>query len=135
MGKGWNGDDVKKLPQGAGYLYLREAFKYVIDMFTPLCETLILSAHCKEKQIDLDGKEMFEMEPDLTGKLKSIISAKADAIGYVYRNKNKTMVNFMGGDNYIVESRAEHLSNKEFVLVEKTDSGFIHHWDNIFITK
>jgi len=31
-------------------------------------------------------------------------------------NKNKTMINFKGGDNYIVESRAEHLSNKEFEI-------------------
>lgn len=133
QGKAWQGDDVKKLPNGAGYLYLREAFKYIIDMFTPLCDTLILSAHCKEKQIEKEGKEMSEFEPDLTGKLSSIISAKAHAIGYVYRDKNKTMINFKGGDNYIVESRAEHLSNKEFILVEKTDKGFIHHWDQIFI--
>lgn len=43
--------DVRLLPNGAGYLYLRQAIRKMIDMFKPLCETLILVAHVKDKQI------------------------------------------------------------------------------------
>ena len=124
---------MKKLPLGAGYTYLRDAFNYVISLFTPLCETLILIAHCSEKQIEKEGKEMYEMEIDLSGKLKRIVAARADALCYLYRKDNKTIINFNGGGDAIVEARSEHLSNKEFVLVEKVGDKFIHHWDEIFI--
>lgn len=133
MGKGFAGDDVRKLPQGAGYMYIRDAFKYVVDLFTPLCDTLILTAHCAEKMIEKDGKEMYEMELDLSGKLKRIISAKADAIGYVYRKKNQTFINFNGGDDLIIEARSEHLANKEFILTEKIDGKMVNYWNQIFI--
>lgn len=133
MGANYTGDDLKKLPNGAGYLYIRDAFKYVIDKFTELCDCLILVAHCNEKQIDKEGKEMYELEMDLTGKLKRVISAKADAIGYMYRKNNQTFLNFNGGGDMIIESRAEHLAGKEFMLIEKTDKGFINNWNQIFI--
>jgi hypothetical protein len=134
QGKSYDGDDLRKLPNGAGYLYIREAFKYVIDRFTGLCSTLILTAHCMEKQIDKEGKEMFELEMDLSGKLKRIIAAKADAIGYLHRKGNQTFLNFNGGGDMIIEARSQHLAGKEFLLVEKNDDGqFINHWNQIFI--
>lgn len=44
--------DVRTLPNGSGYTYLRKALKSMIDMFKPLCETLILVTHVKDKQIN-----------------------------------------------------------------------------------
>lgn len=135
MGKAYEGDDLRKLPNGAGYLYIREAFKYVIDKFKPLCETLILTAHCAEKQIDKEGKEMFELEMDLSGKLKRIIASKADAIGYLHRKGQQTYLNFNGGGDIVIEARQEHLTGKEFLLIERDEKSgkFIQHWDQIFI--
>ena len=43
--------DVRLLPNGAGYLYMRKAMRQLIDMFKPLCESLILVTHVKDKQI------------------------------------------------------------------------------------
>lgn len=43
--------DIRTLPNGAGYLYLRQAVRELVDMFKPYCETLILIAHVKDKQI------------------------------------------------------------------------------------
>lgn len=135
MGKTYDGDDLRKLPNGAGYLYIRDAFKYVIDRFTGLCDTLILTAHCVEKQIDKEGKEMFELEMDLSGKLKRVMASKADAIGFLYRSENKTYLNFNGGGDTIIEARSPHLTNKTFLLIEKDlETGvFTNHWDQIFI--
>ena len=48
--------DVRLLPNGAGYLYLRQAVRELIDIFKPFCETLILVAHVKDKQIQKNGK-------------------------------------------------------------------------------
>jgi len=135
MGKAFDGDDLRKLPNGAGYLYIREAFKYVVDRFTNLCETLILTAHCLEKQVDKEGKEMFELEMDLSGKLKRIMASKADAIGFLYRKGNQTFLNFNGGGDTIIEARSPHLTNKEFMLVEKDlkTGEYTNNWNQIFI--
>lgn len=43
--------DVRQLANGAGWLYMRKAIRQLIDMFKPLCETLILVCHVKDKQI------------------------------------------------------------------------------------
>lgn len=101
----------------------------------PLCDCLILLAHCNEKQINKDGKELFEFEMDLAGKLKRTVSAKSDAIGFMYRKGNQTFINFNGGGDAIIEARSPHLANKEFVLVEKDPKTgqFINNWNQIFI--
>ena len=74
--------DVRMLPQGAGYLYLRKAVRKLVDLFRPYCETLILVGHIKEKTIQNNGTEQSEMTIDLAGKLGDIICGEADAIGY-----------------------------------------------------
>ena len=53
MAKGWTGNDVRTLPKGAGYLYLREAVRKVIDMFRELAENFILIGHTKDIYLSL----------------------------------------------------------------------------------
>ena len=110
--------DVRLLPNGAGYLYLRQAVRKMIDMFKPLCETLILVAHVKDKQIKNDGEEMSEMSVDLAGKLGDIICGEADAIGYIYREGKNTFISFEGGDNAIREARPLHLRGKKIKVAQ-----------------
>lgn len=81
QGKNYSGTDIRTLPQGSGYQYLRIAVRKVIDMFRSLCETCILVAHVKDKLINVEGEEMSEMTLDLTGKLGDILCGEADAIG------------------------------------------------------
>jgi energy-coupling factor transporter ATP-binding protein EcfA2 len=133
MGKSYN-DDVRKLANGAGYLYMREAFFKVIDMFKTLAPHLILIAHCADKMINKEGKELSEMSIDLTGKTSRLVAADADAIAYVYRKKHQTIMNFNGGDDVIVEARQEHLRGKEIIIAESDDKNAITaYWDRIFI--
>ena len=135
MGKNYN-DDVRKLPNGAGWLFIREAFFKVLDMFKTLAPTLILICHVKDAMINKDGKELSEMSIDLSGKTSRLVAADADAIGYVYRRKNQTIMNFNGGEDYICEARQEHLRGKEIVIAESNDSNNITvYWDRIFLKK
>lgn len=114
--------DVRLLPKGSGYMYLRQAVRKLIDMFKPLCESLILVAHVKEKQIEKNSEEMSEMAVDLAGKLGDIICGEADAIGYIYREGNKTYVSFEGGDNTIKEARPLHLRGKKLEVAHSDES-------------
>lgn len=125
QGKKWDGDDVRTLPNGSGYMYLRIAVKKIIVLFRNLCDTLILVAHVKDRMINVDGKEMNEMTIDLTGKLGDIICGEADAIGYVYRHKNETHISFEGGDNIICEARADHLRGKNIIVATSDENNNI----------
>ena len=91
-------------------------------MFRPLCETLILVTHVKDKQIQKDGQELSELAVDLAGKSADIICGEADAIGLIYREGNKTYLSFEGGDNTIKEARCPHLRGKKLLVAESNEN-------------
>lgn len=117
--------DVRLLPNGSGYLYLRNALKEVIHMFQPLCDTLILVCHVKDKQIQMNGAESTELVVDLAGKLGDIICGEADAVGFVYREGNKTIISFEGGVGHIREARPLHLRGRQFIVGESDENNVL----------
>lgn len=134
LGKKWTGTDVTTLPRGAGYKYLRDAVKKVIDMFKELCDEFILVGHVKDSIIEKDGAEVTAKEIDLVGKLGKILCGLADAVGYVYRKGNETHISFVGGaDDTIMEARAKHIANKDIIIATGDDNGNITtYWDKIY---
>lgn len=134
QGKNYQGTDIRTLPNGSGYMWLRMAVKKVIDLFRDLSDHLILIAHTRDKQINVEGQEVSEMTLDLTGKLGDILCGEADAIGYVYRKKNETIISFEGGNNIVREARAPHLRGKNIVVAESDENNNItFHMDRIFL--
>ena len=134
MGKNWKGDDVTTLPRGAGYKYLRDAVKRVIDMFKDLCDEFILVGHVKDSLTEKDGEEVNAKEIDLVGKLGKIICGMADAVGYVYRKENETHISFKGGNgDTIMEARAKHIAGKDIVIaIGNEDGSLTTYWDKIY---
>ena len=134
IGKNWKGNDVTTLARGAGYKYLRDAVKKVIDMFKDLCDEFILIGHVKDSITDKDGEEVNAKEIDLVGKLGKIICGMADAVGYVYRKDNETHISFKsGGDGTIMEARARHIAGKDIVIATGNEDGTITtYWDRVY---
>lgn len=134
MGKNYDGDNVLSLPNGAGYLYLRQAFFQVLDFIDTLAPHIILSGHIKDKQVDDKGEMVLAANIDLTGKIKSLICANADAIGYMYRKGNKTILSFKTSEEVTCGARPEHLRNEEIAVTEMNEKGELEfHWDKVFI--
>jgi hypothetical protein len=134
MGKNFDGDNVITLPNGAGYLYIRQAFFQVLDFIDTLAPTIILSGHIKDKQVDDKGELVMSANIDLTGKIKSLVCANADAIGYMYRKGNKTILSFKTNEEVTCGARPEHLRNEEIVVTEMNEKGELQfHWDKVFI--
>lgn len=134
MGRNWQGTDVTTLPNGAGYQYTRSALWMVLNELEECFDTLIILGHLKDKLVEKDGKEMTERGLDLIGKSAAILSANVDAIGYMYREDNKTMVNFQPSETVTCGSRCEHLKNKKIALIESDESGTLTiNWNEIFI--
>lgn len=127
MGKNFDtknpGMSILALPNGAGYLYLRMAYKKWIDRLNMLADHVILVAHLKDKMLEKKGKEVAVKDLDLTGKIKQITCANADAVGYVYREGEETMISFDSMDDITAGSRCEHLKGQTIPL----------NWSSIFI--
>lgn len=138
-GKGFDIEEMGSLlnlAKGAGYYWLRLAFKKIVFQFKGVAgKGLILSGHVREKLLEKDGKEVAYIEIDLVGKLRSIISGHSDAIGLIYREGKDCIVSFQRtGEQVITGSRPTHLENTVFVLSTKKDDGSIEtFWDQIYL--
>lgn len=117
-GKNFTGASVLELPHGHGYLWLRLAFKELLDLFSGTTKRLILICHIRDKFIDKGGQEVAVKDLELTGKIRSITAAKADAIGYMYRdlrvNQGKLMCSFQTFEQVTCGSRCQHLKGANF---------------------
>ena len=127
MGKNFEqknpGASVLSLPNGAGYLYLRIAYKQWIDRLNLLADHIILVGHLKDKMLEKKGKEVAVKDLDLTGKIKQITCANADAIGYIFRENEQTMISFNSLDDITAGSRCDHLKGQTMPF----------EWNKIFI--
>lgn len=133
MGVNFKGDNVLTLPNGGGYLYLREAFTKITDTIDSLFERTIYFGHLKDKMLEKAGKEVSAKDIDLTGKIRNIACANADAIGYLYRSGKQTILSFVTTQDVICGARPEHLRNQEIVVLEEIDGKLVSHWDRIYI--
>lgn len=131
------GLSILSLPNGAGYFWLREAFTLWLGKLKKLADHIILVGHIKDKFIEKKGKEVMAKDLDLTGKLKQITTSDADAIGYLYRNADNSLVlNFKSSDEITCGARPNHLKGQEIVMAnydaEANDLTDVA-WDKIFI--
>lgn len=118
MGEGYKGN-ILDLPRGSGYYWLREAFKLYIDKLKKLTSRLILIGHLKETVINKAGKEVNAKDLDLTGKIKTIACAGADAIGYVYRGDNSELrISFKTADEITCGARCGHLRGQDIKIAD-----------------
>ena len=136
IGKNWTGTDVRTLPQGSGYYYLRTAVLKVIDMFKELCDEFILVGHIKDTIVDdpATGEELTERSLDLVGKLAGMVCRRCDGVGYMYRSGNEVHIKFKADKNIAMGCRSEHLKNKDIVISEMNDETGVltTHWDRIY---
>lgn len=127
---------ITSLPNGAGYQYTREAMMKMIDYIKSWAPHVILLAHVKDTLLEKEGAEVSAMELDLTGKVKRILSADSDAIGYLYRAKNnQNILSFRTNDDVACGARPAHLRNQEFVISELTEEGLKTYWEKVYIDK
>ena len=114
IGKNFEGESVIELPNGGGYYYLRKEVMDTLLKISKVCKGLIIISHVKEKNLSKGGMDVSVRDISLTGKLGQIVCARADAIGYVFRNADgPLMVSFETMDNAaVMGGRCEHLKGK-----------------------
>lgn len=115
QGKSFTGKSVLNLPNGGGYLWLRQSFKIFINKLAQNSRNVIFVGHIRDKMIESAGKEISAKDLDLTGKIKSIMCSMCDAIGYLNRRGNGNIyITFETKDEIICGSRCDHLKGQTF---------------------
>ena len=141
VGKNWEGTgkDILKLPNGSGYYWSRLAMQEIIGWFEKVAENLILVGHVKDKMLNENGTELNVKSLDLSGKTGNILSAKSDAICYLYRDpeNGNLLSNFGDMNSVLCGARLSHLAGKTILLaerVQKEDGTYDikTHWENIY---
>tara|TARA_R100001082_G_scaffold65115_1_gene36655 strand:- start:705 stop:1379 length:675 start_codon:yes stop_codon:yes gene_type:complete len=120
-------NSIADLAFGKGYGLVREKVAKTVSHFKEVAEHLIIIGHRKVAYAVTEGNPIVIPESlDLTGKLKNVIMAGCDAIGYVYRNdKEELMVSFKANDAIEAGSRCPHLKGKDVKF----------QWNNIYKEK
>jgi len=125
--------DPVALPNGCGWSFWRQAVEMVVDMVSRCAPNLIICGHVKDSKLNDESGNVLK-DLDLTGKIKRVLSAKSDAIGYVTRSEKGDLCIQFGSDGEVLTgARPAHLANKTIVVAERRpDGSFISHWDRIY---
>lgn len=114
--------NIGDIPYGAGYGVHREKVINFLHNARKLSPRIIITGHRKKAIIGDTTIEVSTTSLDLMGKLKNIVSAEADSIGYLYRKKGELWISFETSEELEVGSRQKHLSGRSFKF----------SWDEIY---
>ena len=125
--------DITQLPNGSGWSFLRQAVEMIVDMVAAVTDNIIICGHVKDTALS-EGVDGSVKDLDLGGKLKRILSARSDAIGFVHRDENSNLcINFGQNGEVLTGARPAHLANKDIIVAERNDDGtFTSRWDRIY---
>lgn len=133
QGKNWKGTDILTLAKGMGYMYIREAMQKVINMAELVFETVIIAGHVKDKDIQKEGEDVTERCLALAGKLPAILCSKVDAVGFMFRRENKTIIDFKTSESLLVGTRCKHITNKQVTVITSDDKNNLTvDWSEVF---
>lgn len=113
------------IPYGGGYGMVRDYVGEFLRRLKQFSDRVIEIGHRKKTIIGEDSNDLAELTLDLPGKLKNLIMADADAIGYVYRDEetSQLMVSFKATGVVDAGSRCDHLRNQVIPF----------EWDKIYV--
>lgn len=131
---------VMNLPYGKGYSLVADVFNQVLDMLQKVSPKLILLAHSTYATLNKDGAEFTSLDIQMSKKCKFAATFKADAIGYIYREKKQNFINFTASEDVGAGGRhryleKEHILISEYVQKENGEEEFLTYWDKIFAPK
>lgn len=108
-------ESINDLPYGKGFGLVRSKVLNHIKKLSSLVPHLIIIGH-RKTAVAIDNSTAIEPESlDISGKLKNMIMAACDAIGYIFRDEEEAlMVSFKSGLALEAGSRCAHLRGEIF---------------------
>lgn len=132
MGKKFDGDSVLDLTStggfSPGYRWLRISFQVAMNQLMKTADNIIATGHIRDKLIGKkDNAEVSAQDIDLTGQIRRMVCAGANAIGYLYRTATqdgveRLRVNFKTREYINCGSHCKYLAGQDFEF----------NWDRIY---
>jgi hypothetical protein len=132
-------ETVHELGQGFGYQHSRSVMVDWYDDFLEILDLgkatyIILLAHVKDKMVESrNGDTVEQIDINLTGKVKSIYASRVDAIGHLYREKDKGFISYNNEYKVLCGGRCPHLNGSILVSEKQSDTSIKTFWNNIYI--
>ena len=123
-------DAIADLAYGKGFGLVRQKVINNVKKLSSLFDHVIVIGHRKTAAA-VDNSNAVDPESlDISGKLKNMLMAMSDAVGYVHRNEDDELkVSFQGGKSLEAGSRCPHLKGKivdfdwNLIFKEKVENG------------
>lgn len=123
-----NNNTVEGLPNGAGYNWIRKAFKSILQETYDLADTVIYVGHVRDKNIEGVGSLVDSKDLDLIGKNKAIMCQACDTVGHVFRERDGRLgIDFNSLQHVLCSSRVPHVTGKKIYFDDKKG------WEQIFV--
>lgn len=128
---------IMNLPYGKGYALVADVFNQVLDILQKCAPKLILLAHSTYATLNKDGAEFTSLDIQMAKKTKFAATFKADAIGYMYREKKQNFINFTATEDVGAGGRHRYLEKEHILISEYVDNDngeeeLVTYWDKIF---
>tara|TARA_R100000700_G_C3177287_1_gene152410 strand:+ start:831 stop:1502 length:672 start_codon:yes stop_codon:yes gene_type:complete len=119
-------ESINDLPFGKGFGLVRQRVLNNVKKLLSLCPHIIIIGHRKVASA-IDNSNSVDPESlDISGRLKNMLMAQCDAIGYMFRDEEDELnVSFKASGALEAGSRCNHLKGKVF----KFD------WNKIYLKK
>lgn len=126
-------ESVHELPNGFGYVHSRNQMIDWYERIVTLADHIIFICHVKETMIESKNGDTVESKDiNLTGKVKSIIASKVDAIGILSRKDGKGYLNFSNEYKIVSGGRCAHLDGEILISEKQKDGSIKTFWENIY---
>jgi len=130
-------DVVTELPEGAGYMWLFNAYREIMSWFDGTVRYCFLyMAHSKQGSMTRKDQDLKASDIDFLGKMRLDIVKRADACGFLSidsQNPDNRILSFKVSEKDLVsKASAPHLYNQEIVISEYKDGKITYHWDKVF---
>ncbi len=129
-----------EIPYGKGYDLVRLEIRRWVNFFRKVSTHLIITGHLKRTIIGDTKVEVKEDNLDLVGKLRNLICADADAIGYMFRDTEgeeripALKVSFQASEATAAGSRHSHLRGKIITISTLVNENeYKTDWSKIYL--
>jgi hypothetical protein len=127
-------ESCHEMPNGSGYQHSRNQMIDWYERIIKLAKHVVFIAHIKDKMIESKSGDSVEVsEINLTGKVKSIITSRVDAVGYLRRKGKQAFLSFDNEYKTISGGRCKHLQGEILISEKMEDNSIKTYWENIFL--
>tara|TARA_R110000851_G_scaffold45887_2_gene112033 strand:- start:308 stop:1105 length:798 start_codon:yes stop_codon:yes gene_type:complete len=130
-----NFETVHEIPNGFGYRYSREVMIDWYEQLRALAPHTIFTAHTKDTKVETKSGDVVDSQDiSLTGRVKSILSTRVDAVGRLIVEGDDRYISF-NANSKAEGGRCPHLEGNILISSKNEDNTITTYWQNIYINE